>query len=170
MLAVFGIKDRLRPESKAALLKLKQLGIKKLVMLLGDNQETAKQIAAELPIDEVHGQMLPADKAQFIKNEQANGHHIAFIGDGVNDSPALANADVAIAIGSGTDVAIDYALAISKRTVLNMNENIAIALLTVLLLFVGLFAGYVEMASGMFIHEFSILVVILNGMRLIKSS
>ena len=185
MLAVFGIKDRLRPESKAALLKLKQLGIKKLVMLLGDNQETAKQIAAELPIDEVHGQMLPADKAQFIKNEQANGHHIAFIGDGGNDSPALANADVAIAIGSGTDVAIDvadivlvkndlrkidYALAISKRTVLNMNENIAIALLTVLLLFVGLFAGYVEMASGMFIHEFSILVVILNGMRLIKNS
>ncbi len=184
MLAAFGIKDRLRPESKAALLKLKQLGIKKLVMLSGDNQETAKQIAAELPIDEVHGQMLPADKAQFIKNEQANGHHIAFIGDGVNDSPALANADVAIAIGSGTDVAvdvadivlvkndlrkIDYALAISKRTVLNMNENIAIALLTVLLLFVGLFAGYVEMASGMFIHEFSILVVILNGMRLIKN-
>lgn len=184
MLAAFGIKDRLRPESKAALLKLKQLGIKKLVMLSGDNQETAKQIAAELPIDEVHGQMLPADKAQFVKNEQANGHHIAFIGDGVNDSPALANADVAIAIGSGTDVAvdvadivlvkndlrkIDYALAISKRTVLNMNENIAIALLTVLLLFVGLFAGYVEMASGMFIHEFSILVVILNGMRLIKN-
>ena len=179
MLAVFGIKDRLRPESKAALLKLKQLGIKKLVMLSGDNQETAKQIAAELPIDEVHGQMLPADKAQFVKNEQANDHHIAFIGDGVNDSPALANA-----IGSGTDVAIDvadivlvkndlrkidYALAISKRTVLNMNENIAIALLTVLLLFVGLFAGYVEMASGMFIHEFSILVVILNGMRLIKN-
>lgn len=184
MLAAFGIKDRLRPESKAALLKLKQLGIKKLVMLSGDNQETAKQIAAELPIDEVHGQMLPTDKAQFVKNEQANGHHIAFIGDGVNDSPALANADVAIAIGSGTDVAvdvadivlvkndlrkIDYALAISKRTVLNMNENIAIALLTVLLLFVGLFAGYVEMASGMFIHEFSILVVILNGMRLIKN-
>ena len=184
MLAALGIKDRLRPESKAALLKLKQLGIKKLVMLSGDNQETAKQIAAELPIDEVHGQMLPTDKAQFVKNEQANGHHIAFIGDGVNDSPALANADVAIAIGSGTDVAvdvadivlvkndlrkIDYALAISKRTVLNMNENIAIALLTVLLLFVGLFAGYVEMASGMFIHEFSILVVILNGMRLIKN-
>ena len=184
MLAAFGIKDRLRPESKAALLKLKQLGIKKLVMLSGDNQETAKQIAAELPIDEVHGQMLPTDKAQFVKNEQANGHHIAFIGDGVNDSPALANADVAIAIGSGTDVAvdvadivlvkndlrkIDYALAISKRTVLNMNENIAIALLTVLLLFVGLFAGYVEMASGMFIHEFSILVVILNGMRLIQN-
>lgn len=183
-LAIFGIKDRLRPEAEIALMQLKQLGIKKLVMLSGDNQETAQQIAADLPIDEVHGQMLPADKAQFVKQEQENGHHVAFIGDGVNDSPALANADVAIAIGSGTDVAVDvsdivlvkndlrkiaYALSISKRTVLNMNENIVIALLTVLLLFIGLFAGYVEMASGMFIHEFSILVVILNGMRLIRN-
>lgn len=91
---------------------------------------------------------------------------------------------MAIAISSGTDVAVDvsdivlvkndlrkiaYTLSISKRTVLNMNENIVIALLTVLLLFIGLFAGYVEMASGMFIHEFSILVVILNGMRLIRN-
>ena len=183
-LAIFGIKDRLRPEAEIALMQLKQLGIKKLVMLSGDNQETAQQIAADLPIDEVHGQMLPADKAQFVKQEQENGHHVAFIGDGVNDSPALANADVAIAIGSGTDVAVDvsdivlvkndlrkiaYALSISKRTVLNMNENIVIALLTVLLLFIGLFEGYVEMASGMFIHEFSILVVILNGMRLIRN-
>ena len=183
-LAIFGIKDRLRSEAEIALMQLKQLGIKKLVMLSGDNQETAQQIAADLPIDEVHGQMLPADKAQFVKQEQENGHHVTFIGDGVNDSPALANADVAIAIGSGTDVAVDvsdivlvkndlrkiaYALSISKRTVLNMNENIVIALLTVLLLFIGLFAGYVEMASGMFIHEFSILVVILNGMRLIRN-
>lgn len=183
-LAIFGIKDRLRSEAEIALMQLKQLGIKKLVMLSGDNQETAQQIAADLPIDEVHGQMLPADKAQFVKQEQENGHYVAFIGDGVNDSPALANADVAIAIGSGTDVAVDvsdivlvkndlrkiaYALSISKRTVLNMNENIVIALLTVLLLFIGLFAGYVEMASGMFIHEFSILVVILDGMRLIRN-
>ena len=158
--------------------------IKKLIMLSGDNQETAQQIAADLPIDEIHGQMLPADKAQFVKKEQENGHHVAFIGDGINDSPALANADIAIAIGSGTDVAVDVsdivlvkndlrkiadALSISKRTVLNMNENIGIALLTVLLLFIGLFTGYVEMANGMFIHEFSILVVILNGMRLIKN-
>ena len=152
-------------------------------MLSGDNQETAEQIAAELPIDEVRGQMLPENKAAFIKQEKMNGHHVAFIGDGINDSPALANANVAIAIGSGTDVAIDvsdivlvkndlgkidYALGLSKKIVLNMNENIVLALLTVLLLFIGLFAGYVEMASGMFIHEFSILVVILNGMRLLK--
>lgn len=182
-LAVFGIKDQLRPEAKEALTNLKKLGVKKLVMLSGDNQETAEQIAAELPIDEVRGQMLPENKAAFIKQEKMNGHHVAFIGDGINDSPALANANVAIAIGSGTDVAIDvsdivlvkndlrkidYALGLSKKIVLNMNENIVLALLTVLLLFIGLFAGYVEMASGMFIHEFSILVVTLNGMRLLK--
>ncbi|MBI1695633.1 heavy metal translocating P-type ATPase [Lactobacillus crispatus] len=182
-LAVFGIKDQLRPEAKIALTRLKKLGVKKLVMLSGDNFKTAKQVAAELPIDEVYGEMLPADKAAFVKKEQEKGYHVAFIGDGINDSPALANADVAIAIGSGTDVAIDvsdivlvkndlrkvsYAIDLAKKTVLNMNENIAIALLTVLLLSIGLFAGYVEMASGMFIHEFSILVVILNGMRLIR--
>lgn len=182
-LAVFGIKDQLRPEAKAALTHLKKLGVKKLVLLSGDKQETAEQIAAKLPIDEVHGQMLPEAKAAFIKQERTKGHHIAFIGDGINDSPALANANVAVAIGSGTDIAlevsdvvlvkddlrkINYAINLSKKTVLNMNENIVIALLTVLILFIGLFAGYVEMASGMFFHEFSILVVILNGMRLIK--
>lgn len=182
-LAVFGIKDQLRPEANDALTHLKELGVKKLVMLSGDNQETAERIAAKLPIDEVHGQMLPQDKAAFVRKERAKGHHIVFIGDGINDSPALANANVAIAVGSGADVAIEvsdivlvkndlrkiaYAFGLSKKTILNMNENIVMALLTVLLLFIGLFAGYVEMASGMFIHEFSILIVILNGMRLIK--
>lgn len=183
-LAVFGIKDQLRPQAKAALLKLKKLGIKKLVMLSGDKQQTAEKIAAELPIDEIHGEQMPSDKANFIKAEQKEGHRVAFIGDGINDGPALANANVAIAVGNGTDVAVDvsdlvlvkndlkqiaYSFSLSKRTILNMNENIAIALLTVLILFIGLFVGYIEMASGMLVHELSILVVILNGMRLLKN-
>lgn len=183
-LAVFGIKDQLRPQAKAALLKLKKLGIKKLVMLSGDKQQTAEKIAAELLIDEIHGEQMPSDKANFIKAEQKEGHRVAFIGDGINDGPALANANVAIAVGNGTDVAVDvsdlvlvkndlkqiaYAFSLSKRTILNMNENIAIALLTVLILFIGLFVGYIEMASGMLVHELSILVVILNGMRLLKN-
>lgn len=183
-LAVFGIKDQLRPQAKAALLKLKKLGIKKLVMLSGDKQQTAEKIAAELPIDEIHGEQMPRDKANFIKAEQKEGHRVAFIGDGINDGPALANANVAIAVGNGTDVAVDvsdlvlvkndlkqiaYSFSLSKRTILNMNENIAIALLTVLILFIGLFVGYIEMASGMLVHELSILVVILNGMRLLKN-
>ena len=183
-LVVFGIKDQLRPQAKAALLKLKKLGIKKLVMLSGDKQQTAEKIAAELLIDEIHGEQMPSDKANFIKAEQKEEHRVAFIGDGINDGPALANANVAIAVGNGTDVAVDvsdlvlvkndlkqiaYAFSLSKRTILNMNENIAIALLTVLILFIGLFVGYIEMASGMLVHELSILVVILNGMRLLKN-
>lgn len=184
-LAVFGIKDQLRPQAAVALHQLKQLGVKRLVMLTGDNTGTAKEIAATLPIDEVHAEMLPQDKARFVADEREGGHRVAFVGDGINDSPALAAADVAIAMGSGTDVAMDVAdlvlvksaLAslltarrLARRTITNMNENIVIALLTVLLLFIGLFAGYVEMASGMLIHELSILLVILNSMRLIKYS
>lgn len=183
-LAIFGIRDQLRPHAKEALLKLKKMGIKKLVMLSGDKQQTADKIAMELPIDEVHGEEMPSDKAEFIKSEQRKGHRVAFIGDGINDGPALANANVAIAVGNGTDVAVDisdivlvksnlkqiaFAFSLSKRTILNMNENIAIALLTVLILFIGLFVGYIEMASGMLVHELSILVVIINSMRLLKN-
>ena len=184
-LAIFGIKDQLRPRAVPALRHLKKLGVKRLIMLTGDNAGTAKEIAAALPLDEVHAAMLPQDKAQFIQSARQAGHRVAFVGDGINDSPALAAADVAIAMGSGTDVAMDVsdlvlvksALAslvtarqLAQQTLKNMNENIVLALLTVLLLFIGLFAGYVEMASGMLIHELSILVVILNSMRLIKYS
>lgn len=184
-LAVLGIKDQLRPDSIKALQQLKHLGISRLIMLTGDNQETATQIAADLPLDGVHAQMLPQDKANFVRLLQKQGHQVAFVGDGINDSPALARADVAIAMGSGTDIAIDVSdlvlvksnltnlvrgLKLAKRTIKNMNENIIIALITVILLFIGLFVGYIEMASGMLIHELSILVVILNSMRLIHFS
>ncbi|MFQ9706738.1 MAG: heavy metal translocating P-type ATPase [Limosilactobacillus pontis] len=184
-LAIFGINDQLRPQASVALQHLKRLGVKQLVMLTGDNVGTAREIAATLPIDTVRAGMLPQDKERFVTDERRRGHRVAFVGDGINDSPALAAADVAIAMGSGTDVAMDVAdlvlvksdltklvtaRQLAQRTIMNMNENIIIALLTVLLLFIGLFAGYVEMASGMLIHELSILVVILNGMRLIKYS
>ncbi|MGM9891991.1 heavy metal translocating P-type ATPase [Limosilactobacillus sp.] len=184
-LAIFAIKDQLRPQTAIALQQLKRLGVKRLVMLTGDNVGTAKKIAAALPLDEVHAAMLPQEKAAFVERERQRGHRVAFVGDGINDSPALSAANVAVAIGSGTDVAMDVAdlvlvksdlanlmtsFQLAKQTIRNMNENIAIALLTVLLLFVGLFVGDIEMASGMLIHELSILIVILNSMRLIKYS
>ena len=184
-LAIFAIKDQLRPQTAQALRQLKQLGVKHLVMLTGDNAGTAKEIAAALPIDEVHAEMLPQDKARFVEQERQQGHRIAFVGDGINDSPALSAANVAVAMGSGTDVAMDVSdlvlvksdlanlvtgFELANQTMRNMNENIVIALLTVVLLFIGLFVGYIEMASGMLIHELSILIVILNSMRLIKYS
>ena len=182
-LAVFAITDRLRPTAHQALTKLKQQGVQRLIMLTGDNQATAQQIAAQLPLDAIHANMLPQEKAQFIKEEQTHGHRVAFVGDGINDSPALSQADVAIAMDSGTDVAMDVAdlvlvkanltslvtgRQLAQQTLKNMNENILIALVTVFLLFVGLFAGYIEMASGMLVHELSILLVILNALRLTK--
>lgn len=184
-LAIFAIKDQIRSTAAMALRQLKQLGVKRLVMLTGDNEETAKQIAAGLPIDEVHAEMLPQDKAAFVDHQRQAGSRIAFVGDGINDGPALSKANVAVAMGSGVDVAMDIAdlvlvksnpaslvtgMALAKQTIKNMNENIAIALLTVLLLFIGLFIGYIAMASGMLTHELSILIVILNSMRLIKYS
>jgi len=180
---IFGIADTLRPEVKSSLTALKTQGIKKLVMLTGDNQLTAQAIASQLDLDEVHANLLPAEKATYIQQLQTAGQMVAFIGDGINDSPAIANADIGIAMGSGTDVAIDtsdvvlmqssfsalaHAHALAKQTVRNTRENIFIAIATVIFLLIGLIIGYIYMASGMFVHETSILVVIFNAMRLIN--
>lgn len=180
---IFGISDTVRPNVKASLAALKSQGIKRLVMLTGDNELTADAVARELNIDEVHANLLPEEKVDYVKQLKAAGNTVAFIGDGINDSPSIANADIGIAMGSGTDVAIDtsdvvlmqssfpalvHAHGLAKKTVLNTRENIFIAIATVAFLLIGLIFGYIYMASGMFVHEASILVVIFNAMRLIK--
>lgn len=177
------IADTLRSDALEQLAALRKLKPYKFVLLSGDQQTVVDAVARELNFDEAHGSLLPADKAAYIKSLQAGGHQVAFIGDGINDSPALATADLAIAMGSGTDVAIDVsdlvlvkdqfsqlptAVRFANKTIANMRQNIAISLLTVALLFIGLFAGYVEMGLGMLIHELSILVVTANGMRLLR--
>ncbi|MCX7578868.1 heavy metal translocating P-type ATPase [Leuconostoc falkenbergense] len=180
---IFGIADTIRPGVKDSLAALKAQGIKKLVMLTGDNQLTAQAVADELNLDEVHANLLPEEKVEYVKKLKADGNTVAFIGDGINDSPSIANADIGIAMGSGTDVAIDtsdvvlmqssfpalvHAHGLAKKTVLNTRENIFIAIATVAFLLIGLVFGYIYMANGMFVHEASILVVIFNAMRLIN--
>ncbi|RRK10242.1 heavy metal translocating P-type ATPase [Lactiplantibacillus garii] len=180
---MFGIADTIRPEVKDSLAALKAQGIKRTVMLTGDNQLTAEAVAKELNLDEVHANLLPEEKVAYVKKLKAAGNTVAFIGDGINDSPSIANADIGIAMGSGTDVAIDtsdvvlmqssfpalvHAHGLAKKTVLNTRENIFIAIATVAFLLIGLIFGYIYMASGMFVHEASILVVIFNAMRLIN--
>lgn len=182
---VMGIRDQIRPGVKEDLLRLKKLGVKNLVMLSGDNQGTVDVVSRELGLTEAHGNMLPEDKSAFVKKLiEEEGQIVAFVGDGVNDSPSLALANIGIAMGSGTDVAIEtsdvvlmnsdfsrlpHALGLVKATARNMKQNIFIALGVVLLLLAGvLFSEWVSMSIGMLVHEASILVVILNGMRLLR--
>lgn len=184
---VVGVNDQLRPDAREGLQALKDAGLKRVVMLTGDNKIAAQRVAQRLPIDEVHAELLPKDKVEFVKKFQEQGSTVAFVGDGINDSPSLATADIGIGMGTGTDVAIEtsdiilikssfdalaHAYTLSKKTVANTKENIIIAVGTVALLLLGLIVGVIHMGSGMFVHEISILVVIFNAMRLIgnKSS
>ena len=182
---LMGVRDRIRPGVKEDLLRLKRLGVKNLIMLSGDNQGTVDLVGRELGLTEAHGNMLPEDKSAYIKKLiEEKGQIVAFVGDGVNDSPSIALANIGIAMGGGTDVAIEtsdvvlmnsdfgrlpHALGLTKATARNMKQNIFIALGVVLVLLAGLlFSEWVNMSVGMLVHEASILVVILNGMRLLR--
>ena len=181
---VVGVNDQLRPDAREGLQALKDAGLKRIVMLTGDNKVAAQRVADRLPIDEVHAELLPEDKVEFVKKFKKQGSTVAFVGDGINDSPSLATADIGIGMGTGTDVAIEtsdiilvkssfdalaHAYVLAKKTVANTKENIIIAVGTVALLLIGLIVGVIHMGSGMFVHEISILVVIFNAMRLIRN-
>jgi Cd2+/Zn2+-exporting ATPase len=183
---LLGIRDKVRPNARENLQKMRKLGMKELILLSGDNQDTVNLIADELEIKQAYGNMHPEDKATFIKNLQEQSKKVIFVGDGVNDSPSLALADVGVAMGNGTDVAIEtsdlvllnsdldklpYALGLSKATTRNMKENIIIAIAVVIFLLLSLiFSHWMNMMIGMLVHEGSILIVILNGMRLLDFS
>jgi heavy metal translocating P-type ATPase len=136
--AVLAVADPLKETSLEALEALRALGLR-IVMITGDNRRTAEAIAHGLPIDEVVAEVLPAGKVEVIKRLQAGGARIAFVGDGINDAPALAQADVGLAIGTGTDIAIESAdvvlmsgdlrnvanaVALSRATIRNIAENL----------------------------------------------
>ena len=182
---LMGVRDQIRPGVKEDLQRLKKLGVKNLVMLSGDNQGTVDVVSKELGLTEAHGNMLPEHKSEYVKILiEEKGQIVAFVGDGVNDSPSLALANIGIAMGSGTDVAIEtsdvvlmnsdfsrlpHALGLVKATARNMIQNILIAVGVVLVLLASvLFSEWMNMSIGMLVHEASILVVILNGMRLLK--
>jgi Cd2+/Zn2+-exporting ATPase len=179
-----GIRDQIRPRVKQDVQRLKRLGVKHLMLLSGDHQGTVDHVAHQLGLTEAYGHMLPQDKAEYIKQLQKQNRIVAFVGDGVNDSPSIALAQVGIAMGSGTDVAIEtsdvvlmqsdfsrlpHALGLAQATAKNMRQNIGIAIGVVLiLLFSVFFSDWMSMSIGMLVHEASILIVILNGMRLLR--
>ncbi len=185
-IGVLGISDVARDTAPEMVARLRRAGLKRIVMLTGDDPRAAQAIGSAVGIDEIYAGLLPEDKLERIRHLQREGHVVAMVGDGVNDAPALAAADIGIAMGAaGTDVALETAdialmaddllkipeaIELSKATLRNIHQNVIIALLTVSGLLAGVLAGQVHMAGGMFIHELSVLVVILNGMRLLRGN
>ena len=136
--AVIGIADTLKEESKEVLGKIKGLGIKTF-MITGDNQKTAEVIGAKVGVEKIYAGVLPTGKAEIVKEIQAEGYIVAMVGDGINDAPALVQSDVGIAVGNGTDIAMDSAdivlvkddlndivnaITLSKKTIVNIKQNL----------------------------------------------
>jgi Cd2+/Zn2+-exporting ATPase len=184
VVGILGIADPIRETAPSMIARLKEVGLKQIVMLTGDDRLTAQSIARQAGIEDVRAELLPEDKLGVIRDLQKKGHVVAMVGDGINDAPALAAADIGIAMGAaGTDIAIETAdvalmsddlmklpeaIRLSKATLRNIYQNVFIALATVTLLLLGVLFGQVHMAGGMLIHEASVLIVILNGMRLLR--
>jgi Cd2+/Zn2+-exporting ATPase len=184
VIGVIAVADRLRAEARDMVVRLHDAGVARVVMLTGDTRRVAEGIASQVGVDEVRAQLLPEDKLDAITRLQGEGWRVAMVGDGVNDAPALAAADVGVAMGAaGAAVAIEtadialmnddllklpQAIDLARRTVAVVRQNITIALLTVVALLIGVFAGGVTMAIGMLLHEASVLVVILNATRLLR--
>lgn len=181
---IFSIADQVRDDAKTALAQMRKNGINKIIMLTGDNKHTAELVAKELELDEFYAELLPQNKVEYVKKLKDEGKMVAMAGDGINDAPAIATADIGLAMGEGgTDISMEtadvvlmadkleqfsHAYSLSKATIKNMKQNIFIAVAVVFVLLAGVLTKNVHLASGMFIHEASILIVILNAMRLIK--
>lgn len=182
---VIFIADQIRPGAKQALEDLRASGVKRLVMLTGDNQATANAIAGELGLDEVRAQLMPEDKVKTIAELQAKGHRVAMVGDGVNDAPALARADVGIAMGGGgtqaaleaADIAlmtddlskIAAARAIARRAYRTIQENLYVGVGVVHV--IGITAalmGWIGPIQAAIIHLGPDVLVFVNSVKLLR--
>jgi Zn2+/Cd2+-exporting ATPase len=180
---IISISDMIRPEAVETIKKLKKAG-KKVIMLTGDNERTAATVASEVGIQEYYAGLLPEQKVEKLKELQSSGMMVGMVGDGINDAPAIATANVGIAMGgAGTDAAMEtadivlmadrmeklpFTLNLARSIVRNMKQNMFFAVLIVALLLIGVLTKEVFLASGMMIHEMSVLIVILNAIRLLK--
>ncbi len=184
VVGIMGVADQIREDAREMVARLHANGVKKVIMLTGDIEPVARAVASQVGIDEVRAGLLPEDKLEAVRELQAEGLTVAMVGDGVNDAPALAVANIGVAMGAaGTGVAIEtadlalikddllklpQAISLARRTVNNMRQNIVIAISTVALLMLGVLFSGVTMAIGMLVHEVSVLIVIANAMRLLR--
>ncbi|UXS67430.1 cation-translocating P-type ATPase [Staphylococcus chromogenes] len=178
------IADKVRSDALQSLNQMRQSGVKEIIMLTGDNVRTAEAVSTQLKLDGYKAELLPEEKVNMIQLLRGQGKIVAMAGDGINDAPAIATAHIGLAMGKGgTDISMEtadlvlmndalsqyaHAFYLSKKTMSILKQNIAIALMTVVLLLIGILLGGVNLAIGMFAHEVSVLIVILNAMRLIR--
>nr|SPS05988.1 putative heavy metal-transporting ATPase [Candidatus Nitrotoga fabula] len=182
---LLAIADPLRPGAAAAVAGLKQAGIERIVMLTGDNTAAAKAIALQAGIDEVHAELSPEDKTRVVAELQQRYGHVAMVGDGVNDAPALAAAEVGIAMGAaGTDVALEtadmalmgddlsrlaYAVTLSRRNRRVIQQNLGLSAVVIGGLVIGAIAGVFTLPMAVLAHEISEFVVIASGLRMLRT-
>ncbi|MGB3328916.1 MAG: heavy metal translocating P-type ATPase, partial [Thermomicrobiales bacterium] len=182
IVGAISVADRLRPGAAKALVAIRDAGIRRLVMLTGDQRGVAESIATQVGMDEVRSELLPSQKAGALDEIRATAGAIAMVGDGVNDAPALAKADVGIAMGiGGSDVALESAgialmrddlgaiaqtVSLSNRMVRIIRQNVTLSLLTKLLALGLAMAGLVNLWIAVVVDVGTSLVVILNGIRL----
>jgi Cd2+/Zn2+-exporting ATPase len=184
IVGLIALKDILRQETLVAIKKLSDLGVKS-VMITGDNEQTAKAIAAEGNISEYYGSCLPETKVEVIKELKEKYGTVAMVGDGINDAPALATASIGIAMGEGTDVALEtadvvlmkneltrlaQAIRLSKRMNVIVKQNVIFSLTVIALLICSNFLQLLALPYGVIGHEGSTILVILNGLRLLKAN
>ena len=182
-MALFAVADTVKETSREAIRELHELGIKTL-MLTGDNPHTASAIAAQVGIDEAQGNLLPEDKLKAIEALYAKGHHVGMVGDGINDAPALARAEIGFAMAAaGTDTAIETAdvalmdddlrkipalIRLSRQTSSILKQNIALALVIKAIFLAVTFLGMATMWMAVFADMGVSLLVVFNGLRLLR--
>jgi len=184
VIGIITLVDKPRLEAKRTIVKLKELGIKEVIMITGDNPFTAERIAKELGIDRFYAQVLPHEKLKVIRDLQVQGHKVLFAGDGVNDAPALAAADIGVAMGmGGTDIALETAeiglmsdeierlpqiIELSQKALRVIKANVIFSMsVNVIALLLGSF-GVIGPVLGALIHEGSSIPVLINSARLVN--
>ncbi|GMR04426.1 MAG: heavy metal translocating P-type ATPase [Thermodesulfobacteriota bacterium] len=181
---VIAVRDELRPEAGEAVRKLKGEGIQSVIMLTGDNRQVAAAVARDAGIDRFMAELLPEEKVDAVKGIQKEYGHVAMVGDGVNDAPAMVSSEVGIAMGAaGTDVAIEtgdvvlmsddllkipYVIGLSKRAVRNIRQNITLSLIVIAFLVPMALFGRIGLVPGLLVNEIGGIIVILNGLRLLR--
>jgi Cd2+/Zn2+-exporting ATPase len=182
-LGLLSVADTLRPDAIEMIHHLKRLGVERVVMLTGDNPHAAAAIAARAGVDEYFAGLLPQDKVTVLKTLQQKYGMVAMVGDGVNDAPALASADIGIAMGgAGTDVAIEtadvvlmsddlrkvpFAIGLARHARTVVYQNLTFALGVIVVLVATAFGAQLPLPLGVVGHEGSTVLVVLNGLRLL---